>query len=386
MLDYTDSAGPDQTTLAATTRRDEPGRSGGNLPLGTIARFASPSVYEPSRVAHRFALQSAARELLPSERVAICLRRPIPGRQLVDVFHAPLSRSAHFGGLQVCGSVWGCPVCAAKISERRRVELSAGLLSWDGRAVLVTFTLQHNSSERLLTLLEGLLGGYRALRSGKFWPAFSARHSLAGSVRSLEVTYGSNGWHPHLHVLMLLRSELAIIPFEADLKRQWSKVLARTGHNASWAHGVDVRFSDASVADYVAKFGRQSDWTVVHEVTKAVVKQGRSGGRSPLQLLGDSVLGDEPAGQLWVEYYRAFKGRKQLVWSRGLRQLLGLVVDEKSDEELAEEKDQAAILLAQLTLLQWRRVLSNDARGELLEVAAFGDLDKFNSFLELLGV
>jgi len=150
-----------QAALPARDERQGGGGGGSSAPLGTIARFPSPASQSQTsngqRQVKRFALQAAARSLLPGERVAFCLRRPIPGRATVDVFQAPIIGSAHFGGLQVCGSVWMCPVCSAKITERRRVELQGGLACWCGRSVLVTFTLAHNRSECLPDVLGGLL-------------------------------------------------------------------------------------------------------------------------------------------------------------------------------------------------------------------------------------
>src|SRR4051794_16390042 len=68
----------------------------------------------------RWQLQREARALLPDERVAFCMRRI--QATTVDVLYSPQHKSAHYGGLMVCGSVWVCPLCAAKISEHRRVE------------------------------------------------------------------------------------------------------------------------------------------------------------------------------------------------------------------------------------------------------------------------
>lgn len=33
------------------------------------------------------------------------------------------SKTAYYVGLQTCGSIWTCPVCAARISETRRKEV-----------------------------------------------------------------------------------------------------------------------------------------------------------------------------------------------------------------------------------------------------------------------
>jgi hypothetical protein len=98
------------------------------------------------------------------------------------------------------------------------------------------------------------------------------------------------------------------------------------------------------------------------------------------------LAGDRRAAALWQEYAKAFKGRKQLVWSRGLRAVLGLAVEEKSDEEVAAEEVEDAVVLAVLTLAQWRVILANDARGELCDVASSGDAEQVRVFLASLGI
>lgn len=105
--------------------------------------------------------------------------------------------------------------------------------------------------------------------------------------------------------------------------------------------------------------------------TKAHVKRVKDG-EGPFDLLR-SVLceKDRTAPALFREYADSFKGKRQLVWSRGLRDFLNLRND-ISDEELAAEIDDHAELLGQLTILQWRLILFFDVRGELLQVAQAG--------------
>jgi hypothetical protein len=379
---------PPERALAAQVGADS------SASLGTIAKFASPASQcgistGVGRQVRRFYLQAAARELVPRERVAKCLRAPIPAAGSVDVLYAPVGRSAHYGGLQVCASVWHCPVCSAKITERRRVELSSALEVWRGipgaRLVLATFTVQHRAGESLSTLLGPVVDGWRFLKAGKWWQRFERSHAVAGSIRALELTHGAHGWHPHLHVLFFLWRDLQILPFEGDLKSRWSHTLERQGRWASWSHGVDVRYSDEHIAEYVAKYGKEPEWTIEHEMTKNPSKMGRNGGRTPLQLLADYSEGDTAAGVLWREYAAAMKGRKQLVWSRGLRDILNLAAEE-TDEQVAGRQDEIAVVLASLTHRQWRHVLGNDARGELLEVASAGDAGAVWRFLRGLGV
>src|ERR1700682_5645885 len=93
----------------------------------------------------RWQLQRTAQALLPQERVAFCMRR----RQAptVDIMYSPSRQSAHYQGLMVCGSIWVCPLCAAKISERRRIELDQAIarcIANGGAVYLATYTVAHD--------------------------------------------------------------------------------------------------------------------------------------------------------------------------------------------------------------------------------------------------
>ena len=332
----------------------------------------------------RFLLQAAARELMPHERVANCLR--VPFSSIVNVLYAASQKASMYSGLQTCASPWMCPVCAAKISERRRVELSAGLASWaaqGGSVALLTFTMQHSASDPLSALLGALKASWAAFTEGRRWQSFKQQYSFAGMVRALEITHGANGWHPHMHALLFTHDELPVVELEQDLRARWSAAVAAGGCYASWSHGVDVQTADEHIAGYVSKLGR---WSAAHELTKAATKKARRGGRSNMQLLADYAAGDVEAGRLWQEYAAAFKRQRQLTWSRDLRRLLGLVEVEQTNQELVDQVEEDAVILAQLTLAQWRALLANDARAELLDVAASGDPRRVAAFLAELGI
>lgn len=347
-------------------------------PLDITAKFASPPPL--SSLATRYMLQAAAREMLPAERIAKCLRLPTGSR--IYVLYSAAVRAGHFGGLQTCGSIWMCPVCAVKISERRRVELQTALSAYDGVVALATFTLQHDRSQALPDLLTGFLDSFRSVRSGAPWQRIADRHGVVGAIRALEVTHGKNGWHPHIHVLFFLAAGADVAAFGEVLRSRWLALLAARGLSAS-ALGFDIQVANDAVGDYVAKFGSQ--WTAAHELTKSHVKRGRDGNRSVVQLLTDYAYGDLQAGAIWSEYARHFKGKKHLVWSTGLRARL-ISEPEQSDEELAARMDQDSIILASLSFQQWRVVLANDARSDLLAVASSGDVDQVMAFLVALGI
>lgn len=338
---------------------------------------------------NRWVMQSGARDLLPAERVSICLRLVVPSKK-PTVMHSPSVMKAHYKNLCVCGSVWSCPVCASKISERRRVELSQGITkNPDLQTALVTLTLRHNRADDLVVVLDALLSAYRYIKSGRRWKQFVGDVGLIGSIRGLEVTYGVNGWHPHLHILTF-QDGGSPDDLEGFFTERWLAALSREGREALSGPGIDVRTAVSDIADYIAKYGREpiqsSDWTMEHEITKSPVKKSQRGGLSPSQLLANySFQNDRKAGWRWREYALTFKGKRQLVWSRGLRDRLGLN-KELTDKELAKRNEQDAVILIALTLEQWRVVLANDARGELLEIAHAGDVRLVESFLASLGV
>jgi hypothetical protein len=356
------------------------------------------------RLKHRFYQQSLARQLVDDgERVRNCLRVPIPVRKSVDVWYSPSVEKAHYKNLQLCGSVWHCPVCAAKISERRREELSVATARWEaqgGSVLMLTFTFRHKRGDDLVSILDRFIDAQRRFKAGAAWDRLRERYGWMESVRALEVTHGENGWHPHGHMLVFMAWKLDRELLEAltvDLKARWQSCLEGYGLDAEWEWGLDVKDRAAEVADYVAKMGcstlddfverygrlpRGSHWTDAHEVAKSVVKKARTeAGRTPMQLLEDYGEGDAQAGVLWAEYSRVFKGRHQLEWSSRefKKQLVG---SDKSDEELVNEPTEEAVLLVSLTFDQWKVIVGNDARAEALIVASSGDREKFWKWFE----
>ena len=97
--------------------------------------------------------------------------------------------------------------------------------------------------------------------------------------------------------------------------------------------GWDIRSGDEA-GRYMAK------WGAAEEITLSRHKQGRGRtGRTPAQLLAASCdEGDKAAGHLWAEYAQVFHGRRQLVWSRGLKALAG--VGEVDDHDAAQDQQQ----------------------------------------------
>ena len=120
---------------------------------------------------YRWALHAEARHWLPQERVAECMYVVNPLALGVEVLHTPHLPAAHYKSLIVCGSVWMCPLCAAKISERRRSEeLEPAIkrhIERGGAVYLETYTVSHSRFDNLAVLLRLFLEARRRMRQGR---------------------------------------------------------------------------------------------------------------------------------------------------------------------------------------------------------------------------
>lgn len=357
----------------------EPARSS-KCSLGTTYEITQPPP-EANQVLwrlRRFQIQSYGREIMPEHRLANCLRSFIPKTHLVEIWKAV--DQAHYKGLMTCGSIWVCPVCAARISEFRRQELIRANQNWTvagGSILHVVQTVPHHRGQRLKDLLEAFTYARRLMRNRKPWKAWQVKNSLAGTLRTLEVTFGfSNGWHVHSHEEFFFRAGFEMLPLAAqvELYAMWVDACDSAGlGRPTFKHGLQVQ-DGTFAAGYMAKWGIES------EVTKSHIKHARGGNYGPFDMLEEYVKGHKEFADLFREYARAFHGKKQLHWSKGMRELVGIGTEE-SDEELAAKIEKDAVLLGSLDRYQWSRVLGADKRGELLEVAASKGWDGVLDFI-----
>lgn len=350
-------------------------------PLETTAK----STGQNSGRSDRFRWQRHAAGLLGGKhRVGLCRWSVVSktaGVDIVSTSYEGANRiSTHYEGLQTCGSVWACPCCSARISETRREEMGH-LLSWarsQGYFVrMVTLTCRHGAEDDLADLMLRLKGrspnkekGIKRYSGAKQRMIDDRRYRdqvkphVIGSVTATEVTGGGrHGWHPHMHMILILDQDIDLTP----MRDAWLGSLRGVGLEGS-GQGWDVREADQT-GQYIAK------WGAAEELTLTRHKKGRGKtGRTPAQLLAASCDDrDMDAGELWAEYATVFHGRRQLVWSQHLKDMVGL--KEIKDEEAARDKQQEGQLevgRGNVPHPVWRDDVASrgaDRRAELLERA-----------------
>jgi hypothetical protein len=309
---------------------------------------------------------------------------------------------ARFSGLITCGDVHVCPNCSSKVTHERGLELTMARnahVKAGGEVLLMTLTFPHELAQLdLNSLFDLFAAALRKFKNSRTYkrilgtPDKPGRYARIGSVKSLEHTHGPNGWHPHVHEMVfvmpgLLDDQAAI----DELRYEWVRLLEKVGlgdsskRNDMLEHAFDLRGGDYA-ADYILKYGRQpqlEQWGIVDEVTKSNAKRGTSHGHlTPFALARASLEGDAGAGELFLEFVAAIKGKRSLTWSPGLKKRFGIA--DATDEDLArapmpEEED-----AGELDPDDWRLVLSRNARGELKFWAAKEGEPGVRAFLEEL--
>lgn len=312
---------------------------------------------------------------------------------------------AFLSGITACGSVHTCPVCSAKIEERRRGEIAKGVDYWyslpNKTVNMITFTFSHSLGDRLADVLEKQRIALNKLRSGKAWNSFKEVFGFDSLIRSLEVTWGEgNGWHPHTHELWCVDKNIDREKVEAYLKakykakrhearlsallemdseaifdvlllERWEQCCERAGLmvkadgtpvslDAFRKRALDIK-RHVSVGDYLAKQDDSRHWGVDREMAKASTKQGKKKGMHPFGFLSRfSETGEGIWSGLWLEYSKAIEGKRRLFWSHGLKERVGL--NEKTDEEIAAEQDDHSVIVYHMLDGEWRKARHNIPR------------------------
>lgn len=284
---------------------------------------------------------------------------------------------SHLRGVRRCASVWACPACSPVIRERRAAEIDAivgAALAAGDHVMFVTATVQHSHRDDLATLLDQLQKAWtltfkprsRSLRASGY----------VGMIRTVEVTHGANGWHPHVHALLVFSGceRLDAESTSLLIGTHYRDALASLGMYASARHGFDVRpvVSSGELSSYLAKI--EGGWGAGLEIARGDLK---SSGTKPFDLLRRAVAGDVCAADLWRTFERSTARRRCIVVSRSLSARYG--VELVDDETAAEaEMDAPSVVLFTVQQKMWALLVKRRAVAALLaslERYARGDGD-----------
>ena len=354
----------------------------GNLkPLGnTTDNSAIRTQQGFQAIKERFKLLDSARKILDGERTQHCFYNRVDKNDGVGVTFNKFRNKANYTNVMRCANAWGCPVCAAIISEHRKCEVKEAMDWWKkqgGSVLLLTLTVPHYSNTDIKQLKKDLKKAY-----SKFFKGVRAskdmfeRWQIKHYISCFEITHGTNGFHPHYHVLLFVPyslSEQSLPGIKQDMYKVWKDCCLKAGlDEPSEKHGLDLQAGNEAGA-YVAKWGleeKENKWGLEHEMTKGHVKKGKKENRTPFDILRSYTENENEAdANLFKLYYFAFKGTRQLNWSKGLKKLVSKA-EEKTDQEIVDDTDNVAEMLFKLDIEMWHAVRKQKKQGELLVAVA----------------
>lgn len=290
--------------------------------------------------------------------------------------------SAHYQGVVTCGSVWACPVCAAKIAARRQNEIEELVQAHHdagGSVYLLTLTVRHGAAQSLHALRGGVMAAWGKMTAGNPWARLRDRFNMVGWVRCMEVTHGANGWHPHIHCLVFTSREIDRDQMHGALWARWSAKVENEGLGVPDIKGFDLTLINANSADAAARY--VAKWGCGAELSMAAEKQGKGGNRSPWQILADAARSgaDQQTNRdLWKTYTKAFHGKRHLMWSKGLREIYGLRASLDDLEAAATEGETEplqglddGVAHGRVGLIDgqsWKKIVAKKITAEVLEV------------------
>jgi hypothetical protein len=354
--------------VAAPLRFEWGGEDTGNLRESPAAPAARLRLEDPEaeKRAGRFALRDTLLHIATHKRQRACGRFPsdplgvVLSRYPLEQDPAAAAAAAQRGaelpahrgrlrGVRLCDLIWTCPVCGPRIRQERAAELDHACREWlrtmagpgasgefgFGSVLFLTLTVPHDYGEALADVLADVRAAWSQLLAGRARQQDKARFGFRHYVRSHDVTVGRNGWHPHVHAVLMCNRRLTdaeVIQWRGELLTRWRRALLARGRKApSDAHGIRLEIVK-SVDDLpayvlqVAGDGTERRKRVSLEVARGDLKTSQHAGqRTPWEVLGDyRARPNRNDLALWQEWERATRGLHAIQWSRGLRAAVGL--------------------------------------------------------------
>jgi hypothetical protein len=357
----------------------------------------------------------------------------------VALYHDSEGFRVAFHGIMTCGSPWICPVCSPSLAERRGEALArtlAHFMALGFRVAHAVLTIRHTRGMPLSEVFQALSKAWRFMTKDR---AFRPYWDGLGYARGVEITLGPNGWHPHIHLALVIPPERDPHALKEALWEAWSGAVLEVGwlpsDRAAYAYALVESDEDVhEVGRYIAK--ASSGWGVGPEVAGGARKSSKVG-LSPFTLLGAAWWGyledsesmaswfpergddlEDPAPWLpgarrlaeggslilrefcrtasstakslgvppeeaawrWIEFAEATKSRKALTLSRSI----GLIFKEKLEEVESENKKRVPVEIIHLTRHIYLYLLHRGKLSYLVYLAE--SLGSLRRACELLGL
>jgi pyrimidine deaminase RibD-like protein len=283
-----------------------------------------------------------------------------------------------YSGLETCGSVWSCPVCALKITQQRAKEvydvLSVFQKQPDKYSLgFLTLTTRHHNNEGCRTVKKRVLDTWRKIQQSRIYRTEAEKNKHLGDIRALEVKWSNeSGWHPHLHIALISEcNSEALAKFASFIVAQWCNKMKEQASEQGQKY-IPI-YTAKGISNYITKWDCSSELTKGHTKTES---KGNS--LTPFQLLEAGLT------KQFQEYHFTFKGSKQLTFSRNLKRMFLHL--QKEDEEIAQEQQEGATIQLNIDKQLFSCIALARLQAYVINVFEFEGLASLQVFLMECGI
>lgn len=234
-------------------------------------------------------------------------------------------------------SSWACPVCAARMANRRAKEIEQALVGANRlgyQCLFLTFTVPHRKSHSTSYVLDRLDTCYHKLIDSQKVRKLKAEHGFVGQIKCKDYTVGENGIHAHLHCIWIFEDKgdpyAAASEINAIVEAKWDRIVFNeTGKHASKKHGFDLEIielgnPDAADAAKIARYAAKAISVYMSEGEKGKAS------KTPFDFLNADATEEDRAA--YLDFYKGQKGKHHISFSRGLKTKLNVgCVEESTD-------------------------------------------------------
>lgn len=321
--------------------------------------------------------------------------------------------SAKFFGHITCKNTWCCPICTARVMEKRRQRVQAALDALGDKlfAFGMTFTTPHlrfQSCHEVTQILYDTWTRFNNCKSlskskednfTKPVKNFFKHLNIKYYVKIAEYTWGANGWHPHFHCIFWTdyQNKNQILSFQKQLQQSWNrfyencaksywkknnldrdinKFLNIIDHAALSGSSESVNFSkntDGSImqiksSEYVAGWGGDSEITGNYQ-KKASHEQHFT----PYQIL-EKAEHDKKFEDLYIEFCLEVSNyvHKRTAFARGLTDIINKFIEIQGYKNVIKKKSEKDWkILCWFTYEQWQHLCYKNKQYPILSNILF---------------
>lgn len=233
--------------------------------------------------------------------------------------------------IQHCRS-WACPVCSQYRASARADEIADAVKKGDElglRMYFLTFTVPHRKNNTSAFVIKLLQDCFNRMVQHKAIRELKERYGYVGFIKCLDYTLTDNGTHAHFHSIWFFNPDVGVdsVAMFSDVAQtfacDWDATVYKArGRHINPEHGFNIEeIGDSGEgADSLARYAAKA-------ISFYVSDSEKGKGKHPFDCL-DSGASDEDKA-VYLDFYKGQKGRKHILFSRGFRERLDEMVEEK---------------------------------------------------------